>query len=485
MNDTDLCYLGATEALKMFRKKKLSPVELMNAIIKRTEAVEPVINAFTETFFEDALKKAKKAENRYAKKSKNVRPLEGLPLAVKDEVEVAGVRCTSGSLTLKDYVPEQTAVFAQRLFDAGAIMHARTATPEFSCAAVTHTRLHGVTRNPWNPYYTPGGSSGGASASLAAGTTTLATGSDIAGSIRIPASCGGVVGYKSPYGRIPEMKVFNLDTYCHEGGLARSVADMAMMQNVMSGPSPTDIATLKDTVEVSGKVRSISGWKIAYSLDLGYFKVDKDVRDNTLAAIKAFEKLGCEVEEVDLGWTDASGKAAMTHLLHLFGASLADVLKKHKDDLTDYARAFAEAGIKSKAADFVDSMRVAGEMYQSFGPLMEKYHVFVCPTLAKPAIRANDPLDYGTYKEKGKVIPDALAWCMTYPFNMLSRCPVMSVPSGHVQNGVPTGIQIVGPTYQDQRVFRAAAAFEDARPWAYTKKHRPTFKRPAPMRKAA
>jgi len=466
MNDTDLCYLGAAEAIKLFKKKKLSPVELMNAIIKRSEEVEPVINAFTATFFEDALKQAKKAEERYAKKGKNVRPLEGIPLAVKDEVPVAGRPCTSGSLVYKDYVPDFTAEFAQRLFDAGAIPHARTATPEFSCAGVTHTRLHGVTRNPWNPYYTPGGSSGGASASLAAGTTTLATGSDIGGSIRIPASCAGVVGYKGPYGRIPEMPLFNLDTYCHEGGLARSVTDMALMQNIMSGPSPRDIASVKEKVEVSGKARSIKGWKVAYSLDLGYFKVDKDVKDNTLAALKAFEKLGCEVEEVDVGWTEETAKAAWNHLLHLFGASMGDVLKKHKDDLTDYARAFIEEGIKSKATDFVDAMRVAGEMYNTFGPMMEKYDVFVCPTLAKPSVRANDPLDYGTYRSKGKNIPDGLNWCMTYPFNMLSRCPVMSVPSGHVQNGVPTGIQIVGPTYQDKRVFRAAAAFEEVCPWA-------------------
>ena len=480
MNDEDLCYLNAVEAIRMFRSRELSPVELMKAVIARAEAVEPTVNAFTDTFYEEALKQAAKAEARYAKKTKRLRPLDGIPLAIKDEVPVEGRRVTSGSLVYKDTIADETATFAKRLLKAGAICHARTATPEFSCAAVTHSRLHGVTRNPWNPYYTPGGSSGGSAASLASGTSLLATGSDIAGSIRIPASCSGVVGFKPPYGRVPEMKTFNLDFYCHEGPLGRSVEDVALMENVIAGPDPRDIASLKPKVEVKGTARSIEGWKVAYSLDLGYFKVDKDVRDNTLAALQTFEKLGCIVEEVDLGWTEESAAAAWNYLSHLFGASLAEVYRKNRKDLTDYAAAFIEAGIKSKAEDFVDSLRVAGDMYDTFGPMMRNYHVFVCPTLAKPAVRANDPLDYGDFKAKGKIIPDALAWCMTYPFNMLSRCPVMSVPSGHVRNGVPTGIQIVGRTYDDQKVFRAAAAFEAARPWAYTRNHRPTFKRPAP-----
>lgn len=484
MDDIDLCYLNAVDAIRLFRRRQLSPVELMEAVIRRTESVEPSINAFTETFFEDALAQARKAEKRYLKKSKRHRPLEGLPLAIKDDTPVAGHRCTSGSLIYKDFVADETGAVIKRLAKAGAIFHARTTTPEFSCATVTHSALHGVTRNPWNPYYTPGGSSGGAAASLAAGTSSLAMGSDIAGSVRVPASCCGVVGYKPPYGRVAGAPIFNLDFYCHKGPLARSVADTALLQNVISGPDPSDIATLRETVDIKAKARSIEGWKIAYSLDLGYFKVDRDVRDNTMAALKVFESLGCQVEEVDLGWTEECAAAAWNYLAHLFGASLAEDFRKNKKLMTPYATAFIEAGIKSKAEDYVDSLRVVGEMYSRFGPLMKNYHVFVCPTVAKPAIRANDPLDYDTFAAKGKGMPDALNWCMTYPFNMLSRCPVLSVPSGHVRNGVPTGIQIVGRTYDDQRVFRAAAAFEAASPWTYRGDHRPTFRRPAPVDRA-
>ena len=191
MSDEDICYLSATEALNRFRRRKLSPVELMQAVIERAERLEPVINAFTATFYERALEQAKKAEAKYMLKRTRLRALEGLPLAIKDEVPVKGDPITSGSLVHKDDVATETAVFAQRLLNAGAICHARTATPEFSCAAVTHSRIHGVTRNPWNPAYTPGGSSGGSAAALAAGTTTLATGSDIAGSIRI--SCNRAI----------------------------------------------------------------------------------------------------------------------------------------------------------------------------------------------------------------------------------------------------------------------------------------------------
>ena len=479
MSYEDICYLSATEALERFRRRKLSPVELMQAVIRRAEKMEPTINAFTATFYDRALEQARKAEAKYMRKGARLRALEGLPLAIKDEVPVKGDPITSGSLVHKDDVATETAVFAQRLLNAGAICHARTTTPEFSCAAVTHTRIHGVTRNPWNPAYTPGGSSGGSAAALAAGTTTLATGSDIAGSIRIPASCCGVVGFKPPYGRVPEMKLFNLDFYCHEGPLARTVADTALMQNVIAGPHHSDIATVKPKLRIPDKHKSMRGARVAFSLDLGYFKVDRAVRENTLRAVEAFRTMGCKVDEVEVPWTEESARAAWNYLLHLFGASCSGYLKKGKRELlTDYARAFIEHGTKSRATDFVASLVTAGDMYEYFGEMMRAYDVFICPTLAKPALRANASLDYASWKKEGKAMPDALAWCMTYPFNMLSRCPVLTVPSGFAANGVPTGIQIVGRTYEDASVFRAATAFERAMPWSFdSRKTRPRAKK--------
>ena len=192
---TELCYLSATDALRLFRSGELSPVELAEAVIARAEAVEPAVNAFAATFYAQALDQARAAEARYAGREEPPRPLEGLLVAVKEEAPIAGQLNTLGSLPLRDVVADQTAVFVQRILDAGGIVHARTTTPEFSCAPVTWTKLWGVTRNPWNTAFSPGGSSGGSGASLAAGSTTLATGSDIGGSIRIPASFCGVVGF--------------------------------------------------------------------------------------------------------------------------------------------------------------------------------------------------------------------------------------------------------------------------------------------------
>ena len=201
MSDLELCYLSATQALQRFASGALSPRELMHALIARAESVEPSINAFADRYFDEALQLAEAAERRYA--SGTARRLEGLPLAVKDDTAIRGKRNTNGSLVHRDHIADHTDPHIERLQRAGAIVHARTTCPEFCAAWVTYSRLHGVSRCPWNTAFTPGGSSGGSAAAVAAGTTTVATGSDNAGSIRQPASICGVVGYKPPHGRNP------------------------------------------------------------------------------------------------------------------------------------------------------------------------------------------------------------------------------------------------------------------------------------------
>lgn len=461
MSDLDLCYMPASEALKRFKAKKLSPVELMEAVIRRAEATKEKVNAFTNTHFDEAMALARKAEARYAK-GKKTGALEGLPVGVKDESYIKGKPTTGGSLIMKDYIAEHTSTMNERILQAGGIVHARTATPEFSCAGFTWSRLWGVTRNPWNTKFTPGGSSGGSGASLAAGTSPIATGSDIGGSIRIPASTCGVVGYKPPYGRNPDDPPFNLDFYCHTGPLARTVEDAILLQNIMTGPSPLDIASLRPKLTLPTKFRPIKGWKIGYSMTLGAFEVDPEVVKNTKKALDVFRSLGAEVEEVDLGWGPEVLEAGLAYLSHLFGAFLSKMLPEHGDLMTSYARHFAEEGAKSKATDFVHSLEVAGRMYMTLGPLLEKYNVLICPTTALPAV----PADFDQTKEEvkinGKVVDPMLGWVMTTPFNTMSRCPVLSVPSGHAKNGVPTGIQIIGRTYCDEDVFRAGMAYEKA-----------------------
>ena len=335
--------------------------------------------------------------------------------------------------------------------------------PEFGCAGITHSKLWGVTRNPWNPDFSTGGSSGGAGGSLAAGTTTLANGSDIWGSIRMPASCCGVYGFKPPYGRVPEDSPFNLDYYCHEGALARNVKDLALIQNVLAGPHPKDIASIRPKLRIPDTLKSIKGWKIAYSIDLGYFEVRRDVVDNTLKAVQTFRDLGATVEEVDIGWSETTLTAASNYLGLLFGSVVAGQLTRNRDLMTNYARWFGDFANTKTAGDLLSSMNVLNEMYATLGPLLDRHDVFLCPTMPVPAMRAEYDPGVDRFEINGVPVHPVWGWCMTYPFNMMSRCPVMSVPSGFGDDNVPTGLQIVARTYDDVRVFRAAAAFEETR----------------------
>ena len=475
MNDADLCYLPATEALAAFRARTLSPHELMQAVIARAEALAEPVNAFTFTHFEEALAAAGAAEQRYFR-GEAAGALDGLPVGIKDESYIAGKPTSNGSLTMEDFVADRTSAMNERILAAGGIVHARTATPEFSCAGYTWSRRWGITRNPWNPEFTPGGSSGGSAASLAAGTSALATGSDIAGSIRIPASACGLVGYKPPYGRNPDDPPFNLDFYCHTGPLARSVRDAITLQNVMCGPHPLDISTLRPKLELPTELGSIRGWRIAYSRDLGFFEVDPEVERNTLAALDVLRSLGATVEEVDLGWSEATLDAAIVYLGHLFGGYISKLLDEHADRMTSYARAFAESSLDSSARDFVDSLEVANRMYETLGPLLEKYRLLVCPTTALPAVPADFDQSADTVRINGREVNPFLGWVMTVPFNTLSRCPVLSVPSGHASSGVPTGVQIVGRTYCDEDVFRAGLAYEtEIGGWYRTTSTRPAL----------
>lgn len=461
MSDTPLSWLSATDLLRLYRDRKISPVEVVSDLLARIPDSAASLNAICFTYGDEALDEARKSEARYMSSAQNTGILDGIPTVLKDENMMAGKVTTYGSLLYADHVAGKSAPVVQRLIDAGALIHARTTTPEFSCAPFCHSKQWGVTRNPWNADYTPGGSSGGAGAALAAGLTPLATGSDIGGSIRIPASACGVVGFKPPYGRVPSTPPFNLDHYNHPGPMARTVEDCLLMQNVLSGPHPEDIASLKPKLELRADRSGIRGWKIAYSLDFGFMEIDPAVRSNTLSALEVFRSLGAEVTEVALPWSWEVYHAAATHHKTLFGAWLAEYLDAREDQLTTYARRFAREALATTTRDYLTSLDVEGRIWSQFGPMMEGYDLFLCPTLALPAVPAEfdfaDPLVIN-----GKEVDFYLGWTMAWPFNMLSRCPVLSVPSGHAPNGVPTGIQLVGRTYEDQSVFTAGLAYETA-----------------------
>jgi aspartyl-tRNA(Asn)/glutamyl-tRNA(Gln) amidotransferase subunit A len=471
----DLHYLSATEALAMFRGKELSPVELVRAVIERAEAVEPTINAFAQTFYEEALQAAKAAESRYAGDGERALPLDGLPVAVKEEAPIAGHLNTLGSLAMRDTVATETAPFVQRIIDAGGIVHARTTTPEFSCAPVTWSRLWGVTRNPWNTAFSPGGSSGGSAAALAAGSATLATGSDIGGSIRIPSSFCGAVGFKPPYGRVPEVPPFNLDHYCHEGPLARSVADCALLENVIAGPHASDVASLRPKLEIPQRLESVRGLRIALSPDLGCYPVDADVRANTMAAADRLRDAGAVVDEVSLPWDLATiARTVDIHFGMIFGASIKEIRDQHADQLTSYARQLAADSDRVSKDDFIAGLALEAEFYAPLGTLLDEYDALICPTFAVPALGAE--YDVGDAVEvNGQPVQRWFDVMMTVPFNIASRCPVLSIPSGLSADGVPTGLAVAGKTYDDVTAFRVAAAHEERLPWISTAGPRPSL----------
>lgn len=465
----------AIQTIAAYAEKKLSPVELMKACIVQAEAVQPILNCFTETFYDTALASAKTSEDRLNRGQG--RPLEGIPFAVKEEFRLKGTRRTSSSLLFKDRIDSETDVYIQRLLNAGAIPLVKTTTPEFCLLGTTHSKLYGVTRNPWNLDFSPGGSSGGSAAALASGVVPLATGSDIGGSIRIPASACGVVGYKPPYGRNPEIAVYNLDYYSHSGPLARSVADCALMQNITSGQHVSDIASLRETVTLSLQVPpNLKGWRIAYCIDFGFYEIDAAVRANLLTALDIFRQLGATVEEVDLGWSKAQADASEDHLTHLSGAGLARLLHEHEAELTDYVIDFAKASLQSTAENFLRADEAAVDMYRTLGPVLEDCNIFICPTLSVPAPPARySQIDNRLIINDTERIASPEEWEITRLFNMLSRCPVLSVPSGIAPNGVPTGMQIVARPYWDETVFTAGMAFEQAHNWFADVQTRPAL----------
>lgn len=476
MTDDDLCYLSAREALKLFRARKVSPVEILKAQIARSEKVNPAINCFTDRYFEEALVEAKAAEAVYARRSATPRPLEGIALAVKDAQRVKGKRTTHGSLIFIDNIDDHSDPTIERLIGAGAIIHARTTTPEFCLSGACHSRAWGTTHNPFNTDYGPGGSSGGSGAALAAGLTTLATGTDIAGSIRIPAAACGVVGFKPPHGRNPDGPPNCFDRYNHCGPMTRAVGDAALMQSITAGPHPLDHDSLRDTVTLPERAGSLKGRKVAYSIDFGYVNIDPDVRKNTLAAIERFRDLGCKVSEVQLGWTNDVEKQGLHWYDTMdFGRQTIWWRKTHGHLMTDYALKTADAIEKNTGIDDVHkSLAQTHRMYQTLGPVLAAHDLFICPTLNIPAVHADhDPWD-PDFRVLGLRADGEYGWIMTHQFNMLHNCPVMALPSGFAESGVPTGIQIVGRTFDDAGVFKAALAYEKAvGGWFTERKKRP------------
>ncbi|MFI5808178.1 amidase [Streptomyces sp. NPDC051561] len=476
--DHDLPYLSATEARQLFESRSLSPVELVRAVIDRAEKTEPVVNAFAERLFDEALEQARHAEDRFlGKNGRSPRPLEGIPVAAKEKHAMAGRSLTEGSLAKRGNVATENAPVIDRILDAGGIIHARTTTPEFSIATFTHSRIWGLTRNPWNPEFTPGGSSGGSAAALAAGSALLASASDIGGSTRIPAAFTGTVGFKAPYGRNPGSGALAADHYRGDGPLARTVDDCVLFQNVLAGPDPRDHATIRPKLTLPTAYEDVTGMRIALCVRLGAYDVHPEMEANTRATARALAEAGAHVEEIELPWTQDDLLTAFAgHFATIFAETVTEVAEQHRDQLTSYAQNYVDvmAFVRTQVT-YLGSLRAENRLQTQLAQAMGPYDALICPTTAVPGWHAGDDMTGQRLVVNGEDHGETLWAAMTLPFNINNRCPVLNVPSGQSSWGLPTGVQIVGHSYDDATVFRVGKALEGLRPWTYTPDRRPVL----------
>lgn len=478
----ELSYLSNARACQLIDSGDISARALTEHHLARAHRAQSTINCFTEIFDDQALAAAAAVDRarQQGKIDRSAQPLAGVPLILKSEVRWKGSRNESASLVYRGVIDTKTDIHAERLLAAGAVPIAKTTTPEFCTLGSTHSKLHGVTRNPWNLEMTPGGSSGGTGASLAAGVGILGTGSDIGGSIRIPAACSGIVGYKPPHGRVPTIDSSTYDHYCHLGPMTRSVADIIAMMAVMGGPHhqdqhgyPLNFSYNKLLENVAGNLKGV---KIAYSLDLGYFQLSEDVKRETLAMLARCRDLGATTTEVAMDFFPPEMMFySWGRVLLLGGAPLLDLLATRRQDLCDYTIEQVELLKGLGPHDIVRAHEIAMTMAAGFGDMMQSHDIFICPTNAIAAARADSyPRRVPEMVDGRERMGLETDWCMTIPFNMLYSCPVLAVPSGFADDGVPCGVQLVGKFFDEQTVLKIGLALEAAGGWP-TDKSWPTL----------
>jgi Asp-tRNA(Asn)/Glu-tRNA(Gln) amidotransferase A subunit family amidase len=469
MNDRELAFKPAYELAKLIAKKKLSPVELTEACLRRIEALNPRLNAFLTVTADEALQAARQAEAAVMRGEK-LGPLHGVPTSIKDLEATKGVRTTRGSLAYKDWVPDQDQLVVERIRAAGMIILGKTNTPEFGLSGTTENKLGDDCRNPWNPETVSGGSSGGAASSVASGMNPIAQGSDGGGSIRIPCAFCGIYGIKGTQGRIPRKHADLLSwhpvNFSQIGPMTRTVRDAALFLQVMSGPHPdAEYGTIQESPPnfASGLKKGVKGLRIAWSPDLGSAPVDSEVRTIAERAAQVFQELGAKVEsnpfkvnlqEVAKTYRNLSGPKAYLTYGHL--------LEKQADLLMPYVRETLEKGRQITAAEYATALAEL-EQYRAYvDDFFTKYDLLLTPALAVPAFPCRqEPKVIG-----GQTVEERMGYTpFTFLFNM-TRNPAASAPCGFSKDGLPIGLHIVGRRGDEATILRASAAFEEARPWA-------------------
>jgi aspartyl-tRNA(Asn)/glutamyl-tRNA(Gln) amidotransferase subunit A len=453
----------ATELANLIRSQDLSPVDLIEATLRRIEAVNPSINAFVALRADEALEEAGAlAENIAA--GKDPGPLAGIPIGVKDMEDTGGMVTSFGSIPFKNNLAAHDSIQVARLKAAGAIVVGKTNTPEFGFTGFTKNRLFGVTGNPWKPERTPGGSSGGSAAAVAGCMVPLATGSDAGGSIRIPASYCGCFGLKPSYGRIPlgPLPALHLSRTWHLGPLSRTVTDTALYLDCVAGYHPADPDSLPQSNRsyVDCLAKLPGGLKIGYSPDLGYARVQKDVAVVVGQALKTFEDLGHTVDiwpgktpRVDDAWS----KLMTYELYAIVHHQLEDIRPEMSRTLVASLDQAKELGTR----DLIAIQQARAQLNDALAEIFAEFDLLVTPTMPTDAFDAKGPPPAAIDGFPIELL-DAVAF--TYPFN-LSGHPAATVRAGMSATGLPAGLQIIGPRYRDDLVLQAAYAYEQARPW--------------------
>ncbi len=457
----ELCFTPATELVARYRARTLSPVEVTRAVLARIEALNPKLNAYCLVDADRALAAARASEARWMKGAP-AGPVDGVPASIKDLVLAQGWPTLRGSKTIDPAGPwHDDAPATARLRESGAVLLGKTCTPEFGWKGVTDSALTGVTRNPWNLDRTPGGSSGGASAQVAAGLGQLAVGTDGGGSIRIPCGFTGISGIKANFGRVPAWPLSPMGTVAHVGPMARTIADCALMLNVLARPDPRDWYALPhDHADwTSGLEAGVKGLRIAYSPRLGYVKsVHPEVEARVAEAVRTLAGLGATVDEVDPGFADCSE----TFRVHWTSGAYNALRRLPKEKLAlveaPLVRWF-EAGAQWTLEQYLDAVGARQALGEHMRRFHEKWDLLATPALAVPAF------------EVGRVVPagpqyadpdDWTTWTpFSFPFN-LTQQPALSVPCGFTRDGLPIGLQLVAPQYHENLALRAAHAFQQA-----------------------
>lgn len=466
MPTPDLTQCTADELLALFRSGQASPVEATQAVLARIGRINPRINAYCLVDADSALASARVSEARWHAHRSSGAPvgaLEGVPTSIKDLILTRGWPTLRGSRTIDPQQPwEVDAPATARLREAGAVLLGKTTTPEFGCKGETNSPATGITRNPWNLDCTPGGSSGGTAAAVAAGLGPLSVGTDGAGSVRIPAAFCGNVGLKPSFGRVPAYPLSPFGTVAHLGPHTMGVRDAALMMNVLKQPDARDWTSLppETTDYTVGLEDGIRGLRIAYSPTLGYAKnVHPEIAAAVAAAVHQLQALGAHVEQVDPGFEDPL--EITTGLWFLGAHTVWSSLSLELQALTDPDfRAEAEMGAQLTALQVQQLHQRRGLLGSHMRQFMQRFDLLVTPSVAVPAFEARPagavPMNPASM----------LGWTpFSYPFN-LTQQPAITVPCGLTRAGLPMGLQFVGPMFGDALVLRAARAYESVQPVA-------------------